>query len=77
MDILAKMLEVTKEGSQKTQIMYKANLSFTQLSEYLPFLIQNGFVKVTVSDGRNIYVTTEKGRNFMQRHFELTGALKT
>ena len=76
-DILAKMLEVAKEGTQKTQIMYKANLSFTQLNEYLPFLIQNDFVEVTVNDGKKTYVTTAKGRKFVQRHLELVRALKT
>lgn len=78
MDILARMLEVAKEGSLKTQIMYKANLSFTQLNEYLTFLVQNDFVKVTFNeDGREIYVITEKGKNFLQRHYELARLLKT
>ena len=76
MDIIANMLEAAKEGSIKTQIMYKANLSFTQLNGYLEFLLNHGFITQTGSKGKEIYVTTEKGVNFLQRHNELVRLLK-
>jgi len=76
LDIIANMLETTKEGSLKTQIMYKANLSFTQLNSYLYFLIENGFVKQTVWNRKEVYFITEKGVDFLQRHSELTRLLK-
>ena len=77
LDIIAKMLEVAKEGCLKTQIMYRANLSFTQLNGYLGFLVDNGFVRQTFGDGREIYAITEKGVDFLQRHGELIRLLKT
>ena len=40
---MADILEIAKEGTLKTQIMYKANLSFTQLSDYLSFMLNNNF----------------------------------
>jgi predicted transcriptional regulator len=73
------MLEIAKEGSIKTQIMYKANLSFTQLNHYLGFLLNKGFITQTnrtSSDDKEVYVTTEKGVNFLQRHNELVRLLK-
>lgn len=70
------MLEIAKEGSLKTQIMYKANLSYTQLGIYLDFLLENGFIKQAVRDGKEIYVITEKGIDFLQRHIALTKLLK-
>ncbi len=70
------MLETTKEGSLKTQIMYRANLSFTQLNGYLHFLLDNGFIRQTVSDGKEVYVITGKGVDYLQRHGELVRLLK-
>jgi predicted transcriptional regulator len=73
------MLEIAKEGSIKTQIMYKANLSFTQLNNYLDFLLKKGFITQTnrtSSDCKEVYVITEKGVNFLQARSELIRLLK-
>lgn len=70
------MLETTKEGSIKTQIMYKANLSFTQLNEYLDFLLSKGFVKQTITEGKEVYFITRKGMDYLQRHNELIKLLE-
>jgi predicted transcriptional regulator len=69
------MLEITKEGSIKTQIMYKANLSFTQLNVYLHFLLDNGFITLTINDGKETYFITSKGLDYLQRHSELVRLL--
>ena len=34
-DIVALILEATKDGAAKTKIMYKAFLSYSQLKDYL------------------------------------------
>jgi len=74
--IIAEILEIAKEGSLKTQIMYKANLSFTQLNGYLKFMLKNTLLKKFVYRGKVIYAPTEKGLDFLQRHCELTELLK-
>ena len=74
--IIAEILEIAKEGTLKTQIMYKANLSFTQLNDYLKFMLKNNLLQKFTSRGRELYATTEKGLDFLQRHFELTELLK-
>jgi predicted transcriptional regulator len=71
------MLEIIKEGPLKTQIMYKANLSFNQLNDYLAFLLSSALIEQANVAGRGIYVITEKGSDFLQRHNELTKMLKT
>lgn len=71
------MLEIAKEGILKTQIMYKANLSFTQLNDYLKFALDNDLISQTNIEGKEVYVVTEKGLDFVQRHNELTKLLKT
>ena len=77
MDIMTEILEITKEGILKTQIMYKANLSFTQLNDYLKFMLNNNLINQTNIEGKEVYIVTEKGLNFLQRHNELTKLLKT
>jgi predicted transcriptional regulator len=74
---MAQILEITKEGTLKTQIMYKANLSFTQLNDYLQFLVKNNLITHVISEHKQVYVITVKGLDFLQRHGELTKLLIT
>jgi predicted transcriptional regulator len=69
-------LEIAKEGTLKTQIMYKANLSFAQLNDYLKFMLKTSLLNKFVANGKNVYEATEKGIDFLQRHCELTELLK-
>jgi len=73
---MAQMLEISKDRPLKTQIMYRANLSFNQLNEYLDFLINNNLLNITNSNGKEVYIITEKGVDFLQRRTELTEMLK-
>lgn len=75
LSIMAEILEISKEGTLKTQIMYRANLSFAQLNDYLKFMLKTGLLKKFRANGKDVYVATEKGVDFLQRHFELTELL--
>lgn len=75
--IIAEILEIATEGTLKTQIMYGANLSFTQLNDYLRFTLNIGLLKKNKRDGRDVYKTTEKGMAFLERYREITQLLKT
>jgi predicted transcriptional regulator len=72
---MSEILQITKEGTLKTQIMYKANLSFTQLNDYLLFMQNNNLITQTYSEGKEVYVITIKGLDFLQIHRELSGML--
>jgi predicted transcriptional regulator len=74
--ILAEILDVAKEGSLKTQIMYKANLSFTQLNEYLDALLNMKLVGLMENKEKNIYKTTPKGLQYLQNYREIIELLK-
>ena len=74
---MAQILEITKEGTLKTQIMYKANLSFTQLNDYTQFMLINNLITHKTREGREVYVITLKGLNFLQMHSELLQLLRT
>lgn len=74
--IIAEILELAREGALKTQIMYKANLSFTQLNDYLKFMLKINFLERFVKSGKDFYKATEKGLEFLQRYQEITELLK-
>jgi predicted transcriptional regulator len=77
LNIIAQILEIARESTLKTQIMYKANLSFAQLNEYINFMQDIGLLAKVMENRRETYKTTEKGLNFLQRHGEITELLKT
>ncbi len=74
--IIAEILEIAKGGTLKTQIMYKANLSFAQLNEYLKFMLRIQLLKKIVNNGKEKYMATEKGLEFLQRQCELNEMLR-
>jgi len=74
--IIAEILEIAKNGTLKTQIMYKANLSFAQLNEYLKFMLKIKLMEKIDNRGKDVYVATAKGVDFLQRQSEITELLK-
>jgi predicted transcriptional regulator len=56
-DIILAILQIAKDGTKKTNIMYKAKLSFSQLRSYLEALKKAGYI----SEESGIWKTTEKG----------------
>jgi len=74
--IIAEILEIARNGTLKTQIMYKANLSFAQLNEYLKFMLEIRLLDKLNTTGKEVYIATEKGIDFLQRHSELKELLK-
>jgi len=68
-DIVAEILKTAVDGKIKTHIMYKAKLSYSQITEYLPLLVGKGFLEnVKVKRGGqhlSVYRTTAKGLAFI------------
>ena len=70
--IMAEIMEISKTRALKTQIMYKANLSFSQLNEYLKLLTKIKLLEKTVDEnGKEIYRSTSKGKDFLLRQQEI------
>lgn len=63
-DIIGLILEAANGGASKTNIMYKAFLTFSQMREYLGLLIQKGLIEY--EEGSQRYRTTEKGMRVLQ-----------
>ena len=74
--IIVEILEIAKDGTLKTQIMYKANLSFSQLNEYLNFLVGLNLLECKQTGGRTVYKTTEKGMKYLDNYKEILQLLK-
>lgn len=63
-DIAAAILEIAKNGTLKTTIMYKAFLSYPQLKEYLELLTDGELLEYSKENKE--YRTTERGRHFIK-----------
>jgi predicted transcriptional regulator len=63
-EIVAAILTIVENGAKKTQIMYKGNLSYKLLRNYLREVIGAGLV--CVGERSNIYQLTERGRMFLK-----------
>jgi predicted transcriptional regulator len=76
MHIIAEVLEASKIGLTKTQIMYKASLSFPQVDHYLSFLLELNLIQKIKTDERTIYKITKKGIKFLRSYQEIKELLK-
>jgi predicted transcriptional regulator len=68
-EIIGDMLRVGSNGNNgagKTEIMYSANMSYSQLQKYLGLLISHGFIdKLQVGNPTVTYRVTEKGSTLL------------
>lgn len=74
--IMAEILEVTIDGALKTQVMYRANLSFAQLNEYLKLMQDLRLLETVKNSERTLYKTTTKGMRYLQSYRQLRDLLK-
>lgn len=61
------ILKAALEGAKKTHIVYRANLNFDVINRYLVLLQDRGLIVKR----DNLYVTTEKGKEFQELVREL------
>jgi len=71
-DIVVDVLEVTKNGVNKTAIVYKTNLNFRLADKYLLLLEKQGLLEKK-SDK---YFTSDKGKIFLGKAKDLTMQLE-
>ena len=74
--IMAEILKMAKNGSLKTHLMYGANLSFAQLTDYLSFLIATELLKTVQRGGKLVYETTSKGLEFLVNYDKIISLLR-
>ena len=71
-DIVVDVLDVAKNGVNKTAIVYRTNLNFRLADKYIELLEKQGLLENKL----NKYITTDKGRIFLGKAKELTVQLE-
>ena len=71
-DIIADILRVAEEKVKKTQIMYRANLSYTVLQKYLAELTDASLI--AYKDDAQCYILTNKGKEYLVLYKEYSKA---
>ena len=66
-EILSQILFTAEKDTKKTQLLYKANISYTHFTVYLNFLLEKKFIeaKNTTNKG-TVYRITEEGKHFLK-----------
>jgi len=70
LQIVADILSEARVGAKKTRIMYRSNLSHELLDKYLTEVLNAGLLSF---DGKDLYMVTRKGQEFLDslnEHFE-------
>jgi predicted transcriptional regulator len=67
LEIISQMLEAAGNGSRKTGIMYRANLSYALLVQYLSILREKEFLETS---DNTIFFPTRKGNRFVKEFRE-------
>ncbi len=62
-DIIIDILEATKEGVNKTRVVFSTNLNFNLARKYIELLQKHGLVE-NISDK---YITTDRGKIFLAK----------
>ena len=74
--IMAEIVGIAKKGTSKTHIMFKANLSFSQLNQYIALLSNTALLEKSTVGGRVVYCATEKGLEFLDKQQQAIDMLK-
>jgi predicted transcriptional regulator len=76
LEIIHEILVLCFKPSKKTNILYKCNLSYSQLQKYLGFLMTHDLISQSKSRRTNLYIITEKGKAFIESYEELNRHLE-
>ena len=72
MQIISDLLSATndsgQEGIKTTRLLTKVNLSHSRLTKFLENLTGSGLINKIEFDGKNTFVITEKGRQYLESY---------
>ena len=75
--IVAEILELSRHGELKTNIMWRARLSYLMLNGYLDLMMSNKLLDKTLLNNKEVFKTTDRGMKFLYHCREMTGLLET
>lgn len=81
LDVIADILRITSRPTSRTQILYAANLSYTQTVKYVEMLTACGMLskvseKSPSAKGSSVkFVTTDSGQGFLEQISQRFGSI--
>jgi predicted transcriptional regulator len=72
-DLLTAAEQSGQQGIKTTSLLTKANLSHSRLSKFLENLTGSGLINRIEFDGKNAFVITEKGRQYLESYSKFAG----
>jgi predicted transcriptional regulator len=72
--IISEILDICKDGANKTRIVYKANLNFKTVDPYIDLLIKNNLLVVKL-EKNVLYETTDKGKRMLDDFKQINSQL--
>ena len=72
-EIIAEILRGSLSSVNLTRIIYKVCLTYAQTKKYLQLLQKNDLIKY--DNGIKLYVTTDKGKKYLQIYDEIAQSL--
>jgi predicted transcriptional regulator len=71
-EIISDLIEASRSGAKKTHLMYRGNLSYQVLSQYLEYMMSADLIREDNSSGERLYFATAKGLRFLDLERELS-----
>jgi len=75
-EIIGEILSLAKNGTKKTRILYQTNLSYTQLQNYLFYLLKSNVLTIENNNSVKTYKTTDKGLKIIENIDKIIKELK-
>lgn len=75
LEIVREILSISRKPAKKTSILYRCNLSYSQLQKYLEYLISRGLLNNSTNNGKTVFTITEKGRAFLEEYERLNNLI--
>jgi predicted transcriptional regulator len=72
-DLLTAAEQSGQQGIKTTSLLTKANLSHSRLSKFLENLTGSGLINKIEFDGKNAFIITEKGRQYLESYSKFAG----
>jgi len=76
-DLLSATEQSGQEGIKTTALITKANLPHSRLSKFLINLTGSGLINKIEFDGKNTYVITPKGRQYLESYVKFANVAQS
>ena len=78
MEVKIDILQAISEGAGRpTHIMYRSNLSWAVMRNFIKIMEEQGLVSSTVVEGRKNYVLTQKGTRVLETYTNVRKQLES